>query len=73
MRYKQILSWGKRWHYPFLILDSNDHIQHGEEHYQTLRGDPRRQDKATLRIARWNELAGQPVPSRQKKVSAKSA
>jgi hypothetical protein len=58
MNYEQILAWGKRWHYPQLILDENHSLQYGEANYQALCHDCYLQLLVTQRILRWNQLAG---------------
>lgn len=58
MTHKQIMAWGKQWHYLFLQIGqeddppTNDVLRHGKEHYEALRHYPKRRKLTSRRIER---------------------
>lgn len=59
MTYREIMAWGRRWHYPYLRIGdeasppTTDVLRHGKEHYEELRNHPTRRKLTSLRIERW--------------------
>jgi hypothetical protein len=59
MTHKQIMVWGKQWHYLYLQIGQEDTpptqevLRHGKEHYEALRNAPKRRKLTSLRIERF--------------------
>ena len=57
MTRKEFLQWGKRWNYPFLVLEPHRTLKHGEDTYK--RATPLVILLASKRIDRWHAILGQ--------------
>lgn len=54
MNRKEFLSFGERWHYPFLVLGSGQALPHGKDAYENA--SPVTIRLASKRIDRWNAI-----------------
>lgn len=75
MTFRQLMAWGKRWHYPFLRIGleadqpTGEVLEHGKMHYRALRQCDTRLGLAIKRAERWNayvERAEQEKAEREK-------
>jgi hypothetical protein len=58
MTHSDILNWGREHSFPFLVLDGDEPLRHGELHWQALiRGnDVRRITRVVQRIEAWERI-----------------
>ena len=56
MTSNELLTWGERWHYPYLRLGSKDAVRHGRSHWEALVSgkDAVRRVLAEQRIRLWD-------------------